>query len=146
MRDESYVFDEEITLMEIEMESVGKHLISTESLRSRAMPHFDIDAGTETTERFTEIGIGQVMQQRLYVRGYRSVRRGYFVNLDRCDSLEYLTALLGNVELDVESREKVMRKIKEQRENQLSFDFENGSIHIPMNEEQFMKHIEADAV
>ena len=146
MRDESFIFDQEIVFIEIEMEQLNKHLISTETLMQRALPHFDIDAGTDSTEYFTDVGVRQVMQSRLYAHGYRSVRRGYFVNLDRCDSLEYLQALLGNSELDVENREKVMRKIKEKRDAQTSMDFATGTIHVPMTEEEFMREIEADAV
>lgn len=146
MRNESLVFDQEITYLEIEMDDARKHLISTETLRNRAIPHFDIATDSETADYFVDVGIGQVMQSRLHARGYRSVRRGYFVNLDRCDSLEYLTALLGNSELDIESREKVMKKIKEKRDGQTSIDFATGTIHVPMTEEEFMREIEADAV
>ena len=146
MRNESFVFDQEIVYLEVEMEKFGKHLISTDTLMQRALPHFEIEAGTDSTEYFTDVGVRQVMQTRLYAHGYRSVRRGYFVNLDRCDSYEYLTALLESSETDVKTRAAVMEKIKEKKDGQTSIDFSNGTVHVPMNEEQFMQKIKADAI
>ena len=139
----------EIELIESEMEQFDKHVIRTATLKDRCMNHLDFDCGNDETEYCTTVGFSQVIQSQLYNHGYRSVRRGLFVNLERCESLPYLQAMEDNEDLDVKTKQIVLAKIKERKDGQSRMKFDGaefvGYIEMP-NEEDFIEMLEADAV
>ena len=145
----TFVIDQEIDLIETLMAQNDKHMISTETLKNRTLLHIVLMSGNDDTEWLADVGLGQAIQSRLWAHGYRSVRRGYFVNLDTCEDVNYLVALYDNADINVSERVMVrerIKKIRNQRcDGQLSFDA-NGKIIIPITEEEFMSRIIADAV
>lgn len=140
------IVDHEIELLEISMEHQEKHLISTDTLKERCLAHIDIDTGNDDTEWLSKIGFGQVIQSRLYAHGYRSVRTGFFVNFDKVTDIEYLAALLANAETNVLEKEMIKEQIKKKCDGQGFLNPETMEVVMPMNEEEFMQKIMADAV
>lgn len=140
----------EIELIESELERFGKHVIRTATLKDRCMNHLFFECGNDETEYCTTVGFAQAIQSQLYNHGYRSVRRGMFVNLERCESLQYLQAMEDNEDLDIKTKQIVLAKIKELKDGQSKMKFDkNGNfveyIEMP-NEDDFMEMLEADAV
>lgn len=140
----------EIELIESEMERFGKHVIRTATLKDRCMNHLILECGNDETQYLTDIGFGQAIQSGLYTHGYRSVRRGMFVNLERCESLPYLQAMEDNEDLDVKTKQIVLAKIKALKDGQskMKFDTEGNFIeYVEMpNENDFIDMLEADAI
>lgn len=110
---------------------------------------WETPSGNDETKRLADIGLGQVIQQRLYNAGYRSIRLSLFVNLDRCVDIEYLSELLRSADIAVEEKEKVRTRIRELRnsrlDGQLRFD-EDLQVIVPINEDEFMEWLLADAI
>ena len=105
------ITDFELKALETKMLSDDKHLISTYTLRKRIEDQFDLSDESRDREYLMAIGLGQIIQSRLYANGYRSVRMGYFVNLDKCENVPYLYALLQNEDILVKEKAAVKKKI-----------------------------------
>lgn len=153
MKNVSRVVDDAITLIETKMTVYGKHIIKTDVIQYIALSHVKISALNDDTEYLANVGFGQIIQSRLYERGYRSVRKGRFVNLDRCDDIDYLKELLHSSDQNVKDKEKVRARIKELRDHvlsgQISFDIDGNVIKgmsIPLTEDELNEKLEADAV
>ena len=145
--------DLELKTLETKMLSEDKHLISTRTLRDRIERQVDLSDENRDREYLMTIGLGQVMQSRLYVNGYRSVRTGYFVNLDKCDNVPYLYALLQNEDLQIAEKTVVKKKIealmKKKRDPQCSLIFDGSEIvgiSNPPTEDEVIEMVEQDAV
>lgn len=143
------IVDLSLAYLESELFKKGKHVINTDTLKEMVLRHVQIDAGNDETKRLADIGLGQVIQQRLYNAGYRSIRLSLFVNLDRCVDIEYLGELLRSADIAVEEKEKVRTRIRELRnsrlDGQLRFD-EDLQVIVPINEDEFMERLLADAI
>lgn len=140
----------EIELIESELERFDKHIIRTATLKDRCMSYLVFDCGNDETEYCTAVGFAQAIQSQLYNHGYRSIRRGMFANLDRCENAVYLQAMVDNEDVDIKSKQIVLAKLKELRDGQSKMKFdENGNfveyVEMP-NEDDFMEMLEADAV
>lgn len=146
MKNVTQIIDIEIELMEGILATQGKHLISTDTLKRRCIDHFVIDTGNADTEYLASIGFAQAMQSRLYAHGYRSVRKGYFINFDRCEDINYLIAMYNNEDGDIRDKQKMLKQIKAKLDPQIKFTDINCELIIPMTEEEFMEKIMADAV
>lgn len=149
----SNIIDEEIMLIEAEMEYAKKHVMKTDTLKERVLLHVHFDGKNDETKYVQKVGFGQVIQSRLYANGYRSIRMGLFVNLDRCEDIVYLQTLLKNADLAAEDKAMVRDRIKQLRDTkmtgQIEFDI-NGSVIkgliSPITEQELMDMLEADAV
>ncbi len=148
----SEIVDIEITLIEEEMQRLGRHVIRTETVRERALRHIYFDGENEETKYCTRIGFGQVIQSRLQTRGYRSIREGRFVNAAKCDSIPYLTELLRHAKLTADEKAAVAKRISVLRHTKMTgqevFDTSGLDLEIiiPPNEKEFTEMVEADAV
>lgn len=144
--------DFSIAVIEGELAKKNKHVINTDTLKEMILQHIEIEAGNDETKRLADIGLGQVIQQRLYNAGYRSIRLALFVNLEQCADIEYLGELLRSADIAVEEKEKVRTRIRELRnrhlDGQLRFspDGEDLQVIVPINENQFMERLLADAI
>ena len=150
MSNVTFVINQMIALIEDRMESNQKHLISTETLKREVRKHLHLSAEGDDSNYCMETGFNHAISSRLYENGYRSVRKGYFVNLDRCKDVDYLMALSQNADLLSEEKAIVsarIREIKNSRcDGQYRWDLETGEIVEMLNEEQFMEKIVEDAV
>lgn len=148
MKDISKIVDQEIRLLESSLDIRHRHVMKTETIRQRVLQYFDSAEAIINAQLESE-GLTQVIQRRLHANGYRSVRKGYFVNLERCFDIPYLNALQQNADITAAERELAaerIRKIREERlDGQLYFD-KNMDIYVPMNESEFMVRLERDAV
>ena len=150
MKNVTYVINQEILLIENEMIEKKKHLISTATLRKRARAHLDLSVKTKDAKYCADFGFNQLICQRLYAKGYRSVREGYYVNLDRCYDVDYLIKLTKSADCSAKEKTLVAKRIKTIRntrcDGQLEWNLKTGEIIETMNEAEFMKKIEEDAV
>ena len=148
MKNISAIIDREITIIESEMLRYGRHAIKTETLKNRVLNHISLESDDEDEQWLKEVGFGQAIQMRLHARGYRSVQIGYFVNLDRCDSIPYLVQMLHNQDADVRDRSAIAAIIKDALKNydaQVTFD-SDGKIYVPITRDELNEMLEADAV
>lgn len=153
MKNISFVVDFSIGSIESEMESGGKHVIKTETIKNRVLSRVEIGGINDDSDYLTDVGLAQIIQQRLYYRGYRSVRTGKFVNLDRCEDIDYLQQMLENADISAQEKICVAKRIKKIRDEKLSGQIEftiDGSIlsglHVPLSEEEFIEKLEKDAI
>lgn len=147
------IIDTEILMLETEMEHTDKHVINTETLKNRVMLHINFDGENDETKYCTKVGFGQVIQSRLFNNGYRSVRTGLFVNVDRCESISYLNEIVKNADASETTKAMVKERLKKIRDTKLSgqieFDISGNIINgltNPLSEDEFMEMLRADAV
>lgn len=142
-----------ISDIEVALESKGKHIIKTKTIRERTLGCVEIKGVNDDSDYLADVGLGQVIQSQLYTKGYRSVRNGFFVNLDRCEDIEYLQKLLENADTTANDKIMIRNRIKSLRDKKLSGQIEfdiignvvNG-LNIPMNESEFMERLEGDSL
>lgn len=143
------VIDVIIDGIELQMAENNKHVIRTETIKNRAMEYLFFDGQNEETRKCTEIGFDQMVHSRLNERGYRSVRTGRFINLERCDSVIRLEELLKNADTSVEDKKKIWKRIKDKLDGQMKMSFDGADLvgyEETMTEEEFLADLEADAV
>ena len=151
----SEIVDIVIIMLEDKMKRLNRHLIKTESIYQMVSHHIDLTDDSGEREELLEIGIKQVIQSRLYCRGYFSVEKGYFVNVEQCDNLAYLKMILNNkddvINNKVDARNQVKQRIKELMglDGQMTLIPDSDNILIPMEtktQEELLDDLEADAV
>ena len=145
----STIIDQIIDNIEIQLEAKNKHVIKTDTVKERALEHINLECGNDDTRRCAEIGFDQIVHNRLYQYGYRSIRMGLFINLDSCDNIQRLQELLNSADSSVQDKQKIWLKIKKQRDGQIEMQF-NGAEHTgyieTMTEEEFIDDLLADAI
>lgn len=146
----SQVIDEVIDNIELQMEQENKHVIKIETVKARAMEFIIFDCQNEDTRKCTEIGFDQMVHVRLNQYGYRSVRTGMFINLDRETGLQRLKALLDSADTTATDKALVADRIRRKFDGQMKMDFgEDGALlgyKETMTEEEFVADLEADAI
>lgn len=151
----SEIVDTVIIMLEDKMKRLDRHLIKTESIYQMVSRHIDLTDNSGEREELLEIGIKQVIQSRLYSRGYFSVEKGYFVNVEQCDNLAYLKMILNNkddvINNKVDARNQVKQRIKELMglDGQMTLIPDSDNILIPIEtktQEELLDDLEADAV
>ena len=95
--------------------------------------------------------MAQVIQSRLFSRGYRSIRTGLFINIDTCTNIEYLRIILNNAEQTAEDKAKVAARLKTLLDGQSGMKFDPETMDFlgwqeKPTEESFMMDLEADAI
>ena len=121
----------------------------TSTILDRTERHIDLTDPDEDREELLIAGIKNVIQSRLYARGYYSVRRGYFVNIASCDNIGYLNEIIDTKDTEIEVKQKAKSRIEQIRKTKLDgqMRFDDGmNIVETMTEEQFAYELEADAV
>ena len=88
-----------------EMVFENKHVIRTETMKSRILGHSDIMTSDTNTRYLAELGIQQVVQSVLNSNGFYSVANGFFVSLSECKNLVRLKIMLRNANRREESAE-----------------------------------------
>lgn len=147
-----YVVGTVIDRLTEELEASGRHAIKTATIRARCASYIDLSCDSEDAEYLAGIGFGQIIQSCLNNRGFRSIREGMFINLDKCTDIEYLTALYKNAEISAEERIVIRDRISalaQKHDGQSSLIIEGNKIlgiREGMTEEEFMRRLEADAV
>jgi hypothetical protein len=132
------------------LEDTGKHLISTKTIREQTLARLDLGGINEESEYLIDIGLTQVIQGVLFYHGYRSVGRGYFINLEKCNDPVYLQRLYNRAETSAEAKEAIRIKIEvlkvKYTNPQLVFGGIECKIREPMTEAEFEEMIREDAV
>lgn len=150
LKNVTFVINQSINILEEKMRDEKRHLISTESIQDMSLRHLDLSAETDDGSYCAMFGFKQLICQRLYDRHYRSVREGHYVNLDRCEDLDYLFALAENADIAAEEKAGVSQKIeyikKTRGTGQMRFDLTTGELIDPLTEDEFMAKIMADSV
>ena len=136
--------------IELQMHEEKKHLIDTRTLKEFVLCHVDIFDKDHDKNWLISIGLGQVIQSRLYYAGYRSVEIGYFVKLSTCTDIPYLSRLLKNQDVAINEKQLIRSRIKDQLDGQgrIVFD-DNGEptgTDFNMTQEEFMEKVVADSV
>ena len=116
MRNITIFVEEAINELERQIAETGKHVIKTESIKDLVNPRIIISGANDDSTYLAEIGFGQVIQSRLYEHGYRSLGKGYFVNLNSCRDVHYLMMLYDNADTSVADKVRIRKLIKEHRE------------------------------
>lgn len=151
----SEIVDAVIVMLEEKMKRLGRHLLKTETIYRMVCNQIDISDDSEEKEELLEIGIKQVIQSRLYCRGYFSVFKGYFVNVEESTNLAYLNMVVNNKDKILDKKADVRNQIKK-RINELTglngqltlVPDENNLLIITENktEDELLNDLEADAV
>ena len=81
----SIITDACLDIIEARMNEQQKGVIRTKTLKKMILGRkgVEIKDNNPISEYLKKIGLGQVIEQRLKARDYRSVRKGLFVNLEK---------------------------------------------------------------
>ena len=141
--------------LELRMEEMQKHGIKTETLRRLCILNgTNVVTGDPEQEHAVECGLQQFMQSELQRRGYRSVKDGYFVNIYKCNDIEWMRRVLRNDAQDIKGRETVFGLLKTlirktcDGQYEIEID-ESGNLigYTPrMTEEEFDAELELDCI
>lgn len=147
----SSVVDTVIGMLEIRMKHEGKHLLKTDTIIRSVSMHINLADDLPEREELLIVGIKQVIQSRLYVRGYFSMMPGYFVNVADCDKPEYLQLVINNKDNVIETKVKARNRMKELLGldgQMVMIPDENNILHCceTKTKEELTVEIEADAV
>lgn len=145
----SEVVDLAIDMLEDRMVTEGRHILKTKSVRAFIENHIDADPQTEDEKILYATGLSQVIEQRLFKRGYRSVRKGRFSNLDECEDVLYLQEMLKNALENSGTKDDSVQRIRAKLDGQMKMiPDSDGTLNIidTMTEEEFVARLEADAV
>lgn len=149
MRNITIFVEEAINELERQIAETGKHVIKTESIKDLVNPRIIISGANDDSTYLAEIGFGQVIQSRLYEHGYRSLGKGYFVNLNSCRDVHYLMMLYDNADTSVADKVRIRKLIREQCDGQGVYIFDGVEpigTRFNMTEEEFYDQVKADAV
>ena len=74
-----------------------------------------IDITDDVAERaeLLDAGARQLIQSRLYAKGYFSIATGYFVNLAECENLHYLEMMLTDKDSTIEKKVAARNRYKQ---------------------------------
>ncbi len=151
--DDSVLIDKCIAICEERLDLENKHLIKAVTLLGMIERQISMMDDDERRERFLVLGAKKVIFNRLYAAGYRSIGRGYWVNIEKCQNEDYLLAVVREEELDRDQKENMLKQYREimekKRDGSYEFSFdENNFPHIVegMTEEDFIRALELDAV
>ena len=146
----SEMVDLAIIAIEDEMERTGKHLIKTDTLFSMVSNHLNLADEDPDREELLIIGMRQVMESRLYARGYFSVSIGYFVNVQQCSNVRYLEMITDSKEEVIQKKQDQLDRIEVQlRQAQMKFiPDENNNLNLDegMSEQEIRQALDEDAV
>ena len=95
------------------MRSQDKHLLKTDSIFNLCQSHIDLSDPVPEREQLLEIGMRQVIQSRLYARGYYSPEIGYFENVAERENLGYLNLMIKSKDGVIENKIAARNRIKE---------------------------------
>ena len=131
------------------MQSMNRHLLITDNILSDVAKVIDLKDEDSNREDLMIIGIKDVIQQRLYAKGWFSVRRGLFVNIADCENIRYLENIVDNKDEIILVKQKARDKIEELKkqkfDGQMEFN-QNGEIQENITEEEFLSDLLEDAV
>lgn len=147
----SEAVDTAISALEMRMRKEGKHLIKTESILVIVGQLIDLSDEIQERQELIEVGIKQVIQSRLYARGYFSVSVGYFVNVAECENLPYLQMIVDRKDSTIEAKKKARDRIDDlkKKAGEILFgadDSNNLIIHEYKPIDELMDDLNADAV
>ena len=153
----SIITDACLDIIEARMNEQQKGVIRTKTLKKMILGRkgVEIKDNNPISEYLKKIGLGQVIEQRLKARDYRSVRKGLFVNLEKCSNLHFLNALLKNEELLIKDKEAVKRRInkviKKKTDPQGYLDLSSPNLSVDsvkynITEEELLAELEANAI
>ena len=124
----------------------NKHVIRTDTMKTRILLHSEINAGDANTRYLAELGIQQVVQSVLNSNGFYSVTNGFFVSLNECKNLVRLKIMLKNASRREESAEWTKDKMESITFKQLKME----GIELELVEEpafdDLIADLEADAI
>lgn len=151
MKDYTHIIDAVIDSMELEAAEKDKHVLKTETIWNRTLLHIDTETGDEWKDDFIRLGLQQVIQSRLYVRGYRSIQTGYFVKVSTCQNIGYLKIASENADGNAKIKAGIAGMIRELLNSlaQIEMKFAGADFEdyiIPETSETLMEEIEADSV
>lgn len=147
----SEITDTIILLLEDRMKRAGRHLLKTDTILRMCSAEIDLTDEIPERAELLEIGMRQVIQNRLYSHSYFSVQTGYFVNIAECDNLGYLNLILKSKDNTIEKKIAVRNRIKELKslDGQMQFvPDENGTL-TPIEtktKEELIEDLESDAI
>lgn len=152
MKKSSYEIDLIINSLEGQMTENEKHVMNTESIRSRFLSLHPIDSDGEIGIDLQNAGLTQAIQARLQTRGYRSLGRGMFVNVGRCANISYLRNILASAEATAEIKAEVvaqLARLVKALDGQSEMEIRDGQIigvKETMTQEEFWRAVSLDSV
>ena len=166
MKNISIITDEIIDGLLVEMKLCNRHVIRTSTIRNRVTDYLLLDYGNNDTKDLVNMGITQLIQQRLYAKGFRSCdaksaepsdegtkRDGYFTSLKDCKNVEYLARMYRNQATTVKEKQQICEIIKSMHDGvlgQLYFEIDGAQVvginTTPLSEEEFYKMLHNDSI
>ena len=149
MRDITRAVENAFQVLLMKADREGKHVISTSSIKEYIPPELISGLSGDTdTAYLAQVGLGQVIQSILWRHDFRSLGRGFFVNLEQCDNVSYLAELYNNSDSSVLEKETIRKRIKSKCDGQGVFSFEGDRLDYDFNmtEEEFYEYVREDAV
>ena len=150
----SLVVDNIITVVESQLDGEIKFAIKTETVKTMVKSIVPIRHKNPHFEYLMEVGLSQVIEQRLYQRGYRSICKGLFINLEKCNDPYEVFRLLKHEAKRADGvngmYDQMLKKLKELCDgtSRIIFNEKNEPIGIAFapTEEEFMAKLEAGAI
>ena len=149
MKNITFATKEAISTLESMMIEHEKHVMKTESIKNIVLKNVFINGVNDDSDYCILLGLNQIIQQKLYVKGYRSLGNGYFVNLDKCENVCYLSILLKNEDTTIKEKVRIRELIQEKCDGSGHWTFEGTKItgwDFNMTLDEFWGAVEADAV
>ena len=132
-----------------------KNLIKTETIYEMCAHCIDLVGQDDEQNELLESGMRQTIQSRLYANRFFSVYKGYFVNVDECTNISYLSMVINQKDDVINNKANVRNDIKK-RINELiaangqlkMIPDKNGILKIEetKTQEELFLDLEADAV
>lgn len=155
MTSKSEKVDSIIFMLKDRLSVTKKNLIKTETIYKLCTHTIDLTGKDDEQDELLEIGMKQTIQSRLYANRFFSVYKGYFVNVDDCVNIAYLSMVINEKDNILGSKVGVRNDIKK-RINELMAT--NGqmvmvpdkdgilSVEETKTQEEIIADLEADAI
>lgn len=147
--------DNIIFMLKDRLHTEGKNLIKTETIYKLCAHCIDLVGKDDEQNELLESGMKQTMQSRLYANRFFSVYPGYFVNIDECTNISYLSMVINEKDNVLANKIGVRNDIKK-RINELMaangqmvmIPDKDGILNIEetKTQEEIMADLEADAI
>lgn len=135
--------------------ATNKNLIKTETIYKLCTRTIDLTGKDDEQDELLEIGMKQTIQSRLYANRFFSVYKGYFVNVDDCTNIAYLSMVINEKDNVLTNKVGVRNDIKKRINELMAANGQmvmvpdkDGILNVEetKTQEEIIADLEADAV
>ena len=155
LKSKSEKVDSIIFALKDKLQGQGKNLIKTETIYKMCERQIDLTGKDDEQNELLESGMRQTIQSRLYANRFFSVYKGYFVNIDDCNIVSYLSMIINSKDDTLSDKVDVRNAIKKRINELMSANGQmimipdkSGVLNIEetKTQEEIISDLEADAI